>query len=211
MSASRPLHMSTEYAAIDREGERGLRNAFVVTSPVPGRTARASRRRGSDPRPSREAYGEARQRERDVILTGGTTSRRPDASLAAAAERPRPASNAALMRSGRRERHRARRHAFGGDDPESERSPDSPRTPPSGLPNGAGRSVIPALASQSGVLEMERDIYKRQRENERGDFEIAPVPPFYHLARDQRSEDSEERCVRNPVSGLSRSGKRRLP
>ena len=30
-------------------------------------------------------------------------------------------------------------------------SPDSPRTAPSGLPNGAGRSVTPALASQLPV------------------------------------------------------------
>ena len=55
----------------------------------------------------------------------------------------------------------------------------------------------------SGVLDMERDIYKRQRENESGDFEIAPVPPFYHLARDQCSEDSEERCVRDGGRGTA--------
>ncbi len=41
----------------------------------------------------------------------------------------------------------------------------------------------------SGVLDVERDIDERQRENERGDFEVAPVPSGRHLARDERSED----------------------
>jgi len=35
----------------------------------------------------------------------------------------------------------------------------------------------------SGVLDMERDIDERERGNERGDFEVAPVPSRYHLAR----------------------------
>jgi len=29
----------------------------------------------------------------------------------------------------------------------------------------------------------------RERENERGDFQVAPVPSGHHLARDERSKD----------------------
>ena len=55
------------------EGMRGQNAAMVPTSKA-GRTAGASRRRGPDIRDQGgEAYGEPRQRQRDVVLLDGTT------------------------------------------------------------------------------------------------------------------------------------------
>ena len=109
--------------------------------------------------------------------SGATTqkaSERPDSPRTAPSARPKGAGRSVSRGPGEPVAGEARRHAPA--DQEDQHDDEAERRP-------RGRVSDPG----SGVLDVERDIYEREPQNDRCDFEVAPVPSGDHLARGERS------------------------
>ena len=213
MAERRPGHHRQRHHA-DR-ADRPDMHADRIGNLAPA-TARSLPPRRSRARPGgirRAAPAPARRGgpQSPASATGARDLPAPAASASAPVATPSGAATQATSASARQRQHdsvgpperrrpRARAHAGDPVAGEARRHPpaDQQDQHDDEAERGADRKVRHAVA---GVLDMEGDVGEAERQRQRGDLEVSPVPAGDHLARDKAAN-----TTRNPAS-IDRGGR----